>query len=388
VPLTAPSGSQVTLFSNTTIVPVNGTAEITATVIESGGTLVQNGTLVTFTTTIGTIDPAEARTRDGKVTVRLVAGNRSGRAVVRAFSGGTASGDLTLDVGGAAAGRIALSANPSNVPITGGTSTLTAIVFDVDGNPLPGAPVSFTTNAGSIAQSVVVTNALGEAQTTITTNRETTVTARAGGAGATGGENGAGAATAVEATVTITASALPTAGVSTSTTNPTVGQPVVFTITAGATSPAAVRSVVVDFGDGTSQNLGAVATNTSVSHIYRRPGAYTVTVTVEDTNGARSSASSVIVVQEAAPILVSLVVSPQSTTPGAVVTFTARVDQNPNNVPVQSVSFAFGDGNGRPAQASLTTSHIYGVTGNFLATVTVRFTNGEQATGTAAVVVR
>ena len=53
VPLTAPTGSTVTLFSNTTIVPVNGAADITATVVESGGTLVQNGTLVTFTTTIG-----------------------------------------------------------------------------------------------------------------------------------------------------------------------------------------------------------------------------------------------------------------------------------------------------------------------------------------------
>src|SRR5215510_6237502 len=105
VPLTAPTGATVTLFSNTTIVPINGAADITATVIESGGTLVQNGTLVTFTTTIGQIDPGEARTRDGKVTVRLVAGTRSGRAVVRAFSGGTTSGDLTVDIGGAAAGR-------------------------------------------------------------------------------------------------------------------------------------------------------------------------------------------------------------------------------------------------------------------------------------------
>ncbi len=95
VPLTAPTGSTVTLFSNTTIVPVNGAAEITATVIEAGGTQVQNGTLVTFTTTIGQLDPAEARTRDGKVTVRLMSGSRSGRAVVRAFSGGVASGDLS-----------------------------------------------------------------------------------------------------------------------------------------------------------------------------------------------------------------------------------------------------------------------------------------------------
>src|SRR5688572_21117743 len=128
VPLTAPTGSTVTLFSNTTIVPVNGSADITATVIEAGGTQVQNGTLVTFTTTIGQLDPGEARTRDGRVTVRLVAGTRSGRAIVRAFSGGVASGDLTVDIGGAAAGSINLTANPSVVPSTGGTSSLLAVV--------------------------------------------------------------------------------------------------------------------------------------------------------------------------------------------------------------------------------------------------------------------
>ena len=89
MPLTAPTGSTVTLFTNTTILPVNGTAEITATVLEAAGTFVQNGTVVTFTTTLGTLDPAEARTKNGKATVRLLAGTRSGRATVRAFSGST-----------------------------------------------------------------------------------------------------------------------------------------------------------------------------------------------------------------------------------------------------------------------------------------------------------
>ena len=181
VPLTAPTGSTVTLFSNTTIVPVNGAADITATVIESGGTQVQNGTLVTFTTTIGQIDPAEARTHDGKVTVRLLAGDRSGRAVVRAFSGGITSGDLSVDIGGAAAGSINLTANPSNVPASGSTSALLAVVFDADGNRLPGVSVSFTSTAGALSSTVVITNSQGEAATTITTNRDATVTASTGG---------------------------------------------------------------------------------------------------------------------------------------------------------------------------------------------------------------
>lgn len=389
VPLTAPTGSTVTLFSNTTIVPVNGAAEITATVIESGGTLVQNGTLVSFTTTIGQIDPTEARTRDGKVTVRLVAGTRSGRAVVRAFSGGATSGDLTVDIGGAAAGGINLSANPSVVPSTGGTSTILAVVFDVDGNRLPGVQVSFTATAGSLSSTVVVSNSLGEATTTITTNRDTDVTASAGGAGggsggSGGGGNGGGggSSAAVTATVKITASAVPTVSITSTTTSPTADSPVTFTIAAAATAPATVRNVTVDFGDGTVQTLG---NTTSVAHTYRSSGTFRVTATVEDTNGARTTGSTVIVVGPAVQPLITLTPTPATATAGSIVTFRVEVSQNPNNVPVQSVSFDFGDGHGRDAGQSLTTSHIYVAQGNYRATATVRFANGRTATAEAAV---
>jgi hypothetical protein len=373
VPLTAPTGSTVTLFSNTTLVPVNGAADITATVIEAGGTLVQNGTLVTFTTTIGQIDPGEARTRDGKVTVRLLAGTRSGRAVVRAFSGGTTSGDLSVDIGGAAAGSINLTANPSNVPASGGTSTLLAVVFDADGNRLPGVSVSFTSTAGTISSTVVQTNSQGEASTTITTNRDATVTA------STGGSSGEGGRAAVTATVNITASALPTVTV-TPTGTPSADSPATFTIATTATAPATVRSVIVDFGDGTVQTFGNV---TSVAHTYRSGGTYTVTATVEDTNGGRSTGSTVVVVQESSP-LVTLAVTPPTTTTGQIVTFTVTASQLPTNVQVQSVRFDFGDGNAREVQGTSTT-HIYGASGSFLARATVRLSNGQTVQGEAAV---
>ena len=116
------------------------------------------------------------------------------------LSGGVTSGDLSVDIGGAAAGSINLSANPSNVPASGGTSTVLAVVFDVDGNRLPGVPVSFTSTAGSLSSTVVVTNSQGEALTTITTNRDADVTASTGGSG-----SGDGARAAVTATVKITA---------------------------------------------------------------------------------------------------------------------------------------------------------------------------------------
>ncbi len=192
-----------------------------------------------------------------------MAGTRSGRAVVRAFSGGTTSGDLTIDVGGAAAGRISLAANPTSVPATGGSSVLTAVVFDVDGNALAGVPVAFTATTGAISESVVITNGDGQARTTITTNRDSTVTATAGGRAEV---------PAVTATATITATALPSVSLSVTTTTPTVGQPVVFSVGATATAPASIRNVTIDFGDRTSATLGAISTATSVPHVYRSTG--------------------------------------------------------------------------------------------------------------------
>src|SRR6188508_1874453 len=130
VPLLAPTGSVISVFAAANTVPLNGDIEIVANVIENGtaqsapstptngqpgtgttgttstttagaGTPVQNGTLVSFTTTIGRIEPSEARTNNGQVRVRFFSGTQSGTATITAFSGG-ASGKLeNLKVGSA-----------------------------------------------------------------------------------------------------------------------------------------------------------------------------------------------------------------------------------------------------------------------------------------------
>jgi hypothetical protein len=142
VPLTAPSGTVITLLPPSTDaaplrVPLNSELEIIATAIEQGttattppangttpttpaatpgaGTPVHNGTLITFTTTIGRIEPAEARTNNGQVRVRFLSGNASGIGTITAFSGG-ASGQLVgIRVGGAAAERVVISASPQTI---------------------------------------------------------------------------------------------------------------------------------------------------------------------------------------------------------------------------------------------------------------------------------
>ena len=53
VPLTSPTGSTILLSASTNIVPIDGSAEITATVTESAGTAVQNGTTVVFRADLG-----------------------------------------------------------------------------------------------------------------------------------------------------------------------------------------------------------------------------------------------------------------------------------------------------------------------------------------------
>jgi len=82
VPLLAPSGSSISLTTAVTVVPLGGTVEIIAQVIEPSGTPPQRGTLVSFTKSLGTLQPTEAETDTaGRAIVRFIAGNGSGTNV-------------------------------------------------------------------------------------------------------------------------------------------------------------------------------------------------------------------------------------------------------------------------------------------------------------------
>ena len=65
---------------------------------------------MSFTTTIGRIEPREARTNNGEVRVRFFAGGQSGTATITAYSGGASGRIENLLVGSAAAERVTLSA--------------------------------------------------------------------------------------------------------------------------------------------------------------------------------------------------------------------------------------------------------------------------------------
>src|SRR5262249_15060212 len=151
VPLLAPSGSVITLTSSATVLSFNGTTTITGQVIEASGTPPHSGTHVTFTTTLGTIQPSDAETdSSGIVKVQFAAGTQSGTATITAISGGASvgtNGAVKILVGAAAVGHVSVGANPATVPSTGGSSTISASVLDQNGNQLASVPVSFVTSA-------------------------------------------------------------------------------------------------------------------------------------------------------------------------------------------------------------------------------------------------
>jgi PKD repeat protein len=382
IALTAPTQSTISLFTNTNVVPVNGSAEITATVIEQAGTPVHNGTQVTFTTTIGVIEPAEARTRDGKATVRLVVGGQSGVARISAFSGAARSDTIEVQVGGAAASRLVLTASPTAIPAGGGTVQLTAIVTDENGNRLPGVPVTFTADAGTLSQPTVPTDASGEARTTLTTARETTVSATAGRATATD--------------VLIRVAQLPAVSISPPPTA-AVGQPANFQLT--VTSPAGgspIQNVTVDFGDGTRRSYGAVTGTQSVQHTYQSSGTYLVTATATDAAGQSGTVSTSVSVTRQS-ILVNLSVTPNPATVNQLVTVSANVTGSttppgagsppPAATQPQRFEYDFGDGTVRSINSPSTT-HIYSQAGTRLVRVSVFMTDGQTATAETQVLVR
>ena len=374
MPLSAPTDSTITLYASSTTLGLNSSVEITATVIESAGTPVQNGTVVTFTTTLGTFEPNEARTSNGKATVRLVAGTKSGTAEVRAFSGGTSSGDaLSISVGAAAVGRVELLANPSTLPADGGVVQLTAIVNDTSGNRVAGVPVNFTTDAGLLAMNSVTSDANGEARTSLSTTGTSNVTASVAG----------GSGDSASAKLSIPVRVGPTVTISAPATSLVPGVPATFgvSVTAGG---AAVRSATIDFGDGGTQSVSTSGLST-VTHTYRASGLYTVTAVATDAVGESSTAYSSVAVQLVV-VNVTLSWSPAIVKVSVPVDFTATATTTPAGVAISRYQWSI-NGTLIATTSGSTFSYIPSAAGTYEVKVRVETTSGASGEALRYVVV-
>jgi hypothetical protein len=385
VPLLAPTGTVINLFATANSVSLNSQVNIVATAIENGvdvgsgsgstgtagaGTPVQNGTLISFTTTIGTIEPAEARTHNGQVTVKLVTGAQSGTATITAYSGG-ASKTLQVRVGTAAAGTIQLTANPQTLGPGGGASIISATVTDEGGAPVSGVPVTFSADNGTLSPPTATTNDSGIATTTLTTSQKATVTANVAGK-----------------TAEVTVNLNPRTGITLTgpTTSVAAGVPASFTVGVGST--ANIKNVTIDFGDGSKESLGALSGQTTVQHTYTTSGTFSVRATAVDASGFSETVATSITILPGQPPAVTITASNSSPTIGETVLLTATVNGATSSI--LKYDWNFGAGAVTPT-AETTGNQVtvtYNTAGTKIITVTVTQATGPIGTGQTAIVVQ
>ena len=359
-PLTSPTGSTISMTSDRNVLPLNGQATVRAVVIESGGTPVHNGTVVSFTSTLGTFNPPDATTVNGVATTVFNAGGISGTSVIHAFSGGartgsgnTSSGGVEIKIGAAAAGSLTLSATPSSVSQSGGTVTVAAQVLDPSGNPLPGVNVSFATDAGQLNPTTSLSDSNGIARTQLTTSQTSKVTATAG--------------TATK-DVTVTVSTAPALQIDASPNPATEGTPVSITVTAtsgNTTAPRQVQTLTVDFGDGTAETRSNVTGTAAYTHVYRA-GGFTITATATDVAGNTGVASRALTVNAATLPTVTVTANPNPVPNSSNGLTTLSISASSGAAPLRNVTMRLPNG-----------EVIYSGTGN--GSVAYRFTGGPGA---------
>jgi PKD repeat protein len=392
VPLVAPTNSTVTIDAQSRVVANGGSTTVTATVIESSGTPVQNGTQVRFTTTLGRVEPVEAQTRNGIATTTFFAGDDSGVAEVRATSGGAGGGTTTgstpstpttpttpttttpansnvvlIAVGAGAVDTVTVRANPSTVSMTsGGVVSVIATVVGTGGRLLSGIPVSFSATRGTLSATSAITNAQGEASVTLTTNGDTDITVAAGTKTATTKVTGQPGPS-----VTLSCAV----GTATNCATVNQGQSVVFTAQRGTTT-SSIASSTLDFGDGSSTvSLGALASPATVPHAYAQAGTYTARLTATDINGETTSDTEIVQVLSPAQASVSATV-----TSGRTVQATATT-----SVPATQYVWTFEGTTSNITTTTNTATFTYSTAGTKTVSVTATLVDGRTATASTQV---
>ncbi|MCS7313645.1 MAG: PKD domain-containing protein, partial [Acidobacteria bacterium] len=278
VDFTAPVGSVLQIFVKPEWVPAyGGTATVTVLGFRSTGAPLPDGTLITFTTTLGRIDPPSAKTKDGRVDVLFISDDRSGVAKIRAFSGPEAAAEAEITVGTAIVANLELRAIPGFVPAGGGTVRLIARTTAQDGNPVPNIPVVFQVSAGTLTSGgqPVLTNANGEAEDSLFTRQRTEVKASIGTKTAT-------------LTLGYACEQRPTPRLNFSPQTPVVGQPVFFNAGGSFDPTSPIVRYIWDFGDGGG------AEGFATTHTYSQIGVFTVTLIVINDRGCDNSVSSAL----------------------------------------------------------------------------------------------
>jgi PKD repeat protein len=243
-------------------------------------------------------------------------------------------------------------------------------VEDVSGAGIPGVPVTFTADQGTLGAGAATSDSNGVARTTLNATRNTVVTVNVAGK-----------------TATVNVNLNPRTGISVTgpTTSVAAGTPVTFTV--GVGTAANIRDVSIDFGDGARSSLGAISTSTPVQHTYAEAGTYRVSATATEASGFTETVATFVTILPQQPP--SVVIQASSSNPGLnqTVIFTAVVSGATSTI--LRYEWNFGD-NATPATASTTGNRAtasYSRTGTKIITVRVIQAVGPEGEGSTAITV-
>ena len=282
------------------------------------------------------------------------------------------------------ASTISISASSTSL-VRGGTTEVVAFVIEEAGTPVHnGTVVRFTATLGRVEPE--------QAQTRDGVARATFIAGNAAGTARITATSGAAVATEASSNfVEIVIGSTATIALSTTPTNPTVGQPVRLTITPTVAAGGLAPSVAVAWGDGTSTNLGIVAAAREVAHTYTSPGTFTITATASAEETITSSTS--VTVGAAGPVSVNVAGNPTVVPRCQPVTFTATATLASGDTgAIVRYEWQIDSGTEEEQEDVVTTGNqltrVFRTTGTKSVTVDAVTNDGRRGSGQTQIVVR
>jgi PKD repeat protein len=364
--LTAPENATLVVSVNPTVIPLGGQAIVTVVGYKASGTPVPDGTVIFFSTDIGTIE-ARKETQNGTTAAQFQSNdNRSGVATITITSGNAlvTPDPVTITIGSYALFSLSLSASPPVLPIGGGTAAIRVTAYDEGLNPLANIPVTLSTNAGQLnsSGSVITTGSNGIAEDLLQTSVTAVVTAASGNI-------------ETSITVNVETNESPTASFVYSPTSPKVEEKVNFNASESSDTDGTIISYSWDFGDG---RTGSGITTT---HKYKNAGTYTVVLVVQDNTGNRGSTNQTVSVSEGEAPNASFVYSPASPMVNETIHFNAS-ESSDTDGSIVSYDWDLGDGNTNTGQ---TITHQYSNSGTYTVLLVVTDNDGNTASTTQSI---
>ena len=157
----------ITLTADPTVTPVGNSASLTATVTIANGDPAADGTVVSFTTSLGNVSPVTATTSGG-VAVATLSSTTAGMATVKATVGSLEATALVTFTAGAPY-TFTFTLTPTLIYANGiSQSVATVTVVDQYDNPVSGATVNFLAGVGNFSPNSGATGANGQITATLT----------------------------------------------------------------------------------------------------------------------------------------------------------------------------------------------------------------------------